>query len=101
MSDSSWYVLDGEGNEQGPYSAADLQGYYTSGNINHETMIWTEGLEQWVPAGQVEGLLPVVPQLVELAPAPLAAVAVPSDDCPTTPCEVPCHSEGKLLEFLV
>jgi hypothetical protein len=75
MSDSSWYVLDGEGTEQGPYSAADLQGYYTSGNINHETMIWTEGLEQWVPAGQVEGLLPVVPQIVELAPAPLAAVA--------------------------
>lgn len=72
MSDSSWRVLDGEGNEQGPYSAADLQGYYTSGNINHETMIWTEGLDQWVPAGLVEGLLPDIPQVVELAQAPLA-----------------------------
>ena len=70
-----WRVLDGEGNEQGPYSFQDLQGFYTTGNINHETMIWTDGLEEWVKAGRVEGLLPDVPQVVALAPAPSAQVA--------------------------
>lgn len=77
MSEPIWRVLDGEGNEQGPYSAEDLQGYYASGNINHETMVWTVGLEQWVPAGLVEGLLPALPQVVELAPAQAAPVAAP------------------------
>ncbi|MEN8679147.1 MAG: GYF domain-containing protein [Akkermansiaceae bacterium] len=77
MSDQEWRVLDGEGNEQGPYSFQDLQSYYTSGNITHETMIWTEGLEAWVPAGQVEGLLPEVPQAIPLAPAPTVAAAAP------------------------
>ena len=75
MTNSMWRVLDGEGNEQGPYSFQDLQGFYTTGNINHETMIWTDGLEEWVKAGRVEGLLPDVPQAVALAPAPSAQVA--------------------------
>jgi len=75
MTNSMWRVLDGEGNEQGPYSFQDLQGFYTTGNINHETMIWTDGLEEWVKAGRVEGLLPDVPQVVALAPAPSAEVA--------------------------
>ncbi len=75
MSNQEWRVLDGDGNEQGPYSFEDLQSYYTSGNITHETMIWTEGLAEWVPAGQVEGLLPDIPQIVPLAPAAAVAVA--------------------------
>ncbi|MDB4499958.1 DUF4339 domain-containing protein, partial [Akkermansiaceae bacterium] len=75
MSAQEWRVLDGEGKEQGPYSFQDLQAYYTSGNITHETMIWTNGLEEWVPAGRVEGLLPNVPQIVPLAPAPTVAVS--------------------------
>jgi amino acid transporter len=75
MSAQEWRVLDGEGKQQGPYSFQDLQAYYTSGNITHETMIWTEGLEEWVPAGRVEGLLPNVPQIVPLAPAPTVAVS--------------------------
>jgi|GEM_PF-774929 len=75
MTNSMWRVLDGEGNEQGPYSFQDLQGFYTTGNINHETMIWTDGLEEWVKAGRVEGLLPDLPQVVALAPAPSAQVA--------------------------
>lgn len=82
MSENAWRVLDGEGNEQGPYSFQDLQGFYTSGNITHETMIWTEGLDEWVPAGQVEGLLPDVPQVVQLAPAPVVAAAAPPQAAP-------------------
>jgi len=78
MTDSLWRVLDGEGNEQGPYSFQDLQSFYTTGNINHETMIWTEGLEEWIPAGRVEGLLPDAPQVVQLPPAaPIPVQAAP------------------------
>jgi hypothetical protein len=85
MSEPIWRVLDGEGNEQGPYSAEDLQGYYASGNINHETMVWTVGLEQWVPAGQIEGLLPVLPQVVELVPAPVVQIAPVAAPVPAAP----------------
>ena len=73
MSEQEWRVLDGEGKELGPYSFQDLQAYYTSGHITHETMIWTEGLGDWVSAGRVEGLLPSVPQIVPQAPVPTAA----------------------------
>ena len=82
MNESLWRVLDGEGNEQGPYSFQDLQGFYTTGNINHDTMIWTEGLDQWVPAGRVEGLLSDVPKIVELAPAPVLTAAAPVQVAP-------------------
>lgn len=78
MTVQEWRVLDGEGKEQGPYSLQDLQSFYTSGNITHETMIWTEGLEEWVPAGRVEGLLPEIQQLIPLAPAPTVAATQPA-----------------------
>lgn len=79
MNDAQWRVLDGEGNEQGPYSTEDLRGYFQSGHITQETMIWTEGLEEWVPARKVEGLLPDQPQAVQLATAaPAATTAAPA-----------------------
>jgi len=75
MSEAVWRVLDGDGNEQGPYSTQDLQGYYTTGNITHETMVWAEGYPEWLPAGQVEGLLPIIPQVIDIAGAKSASAA--------------------------
>ena len=74
MNEQQWQVLDGAGNQMGPYSVQDLQGFFTSGNINYDTLVWTDGMPEWLPAGQIPGLLPeeavpVVP-LAEATPAP-------------------------------
>lgn len=81
MSNQEWRVLDGEGNEMGPYSLQDLQNYFASGNITRETLVWTEGFAEWYPAGQVQGLLPEsppaaappAPPTYQASPAPPAA----------------------------
>lgn len=84
MSNQEWRILDAEGNDLGPYSLEDLQGYFAAGNINRETLVWTEGFDNWYPAGQVQGLLPEeavapppVPPAPQVAPTPPSAPAPP------------------------
>lgn len=63
-----------QGEEQlGPYSGEQLVEYATAGNITRESLIWTEGMAEWLPAGQVEGIFPA-----EAAPAQaVVATAAP------------------------
>ena len=59
MSDQQdWLYTDSQGNQQGPVSADELQQLGAAGAIHAETNVWTEGLEEWIPASQVEGLVP-------------------------------------------
>jgi hypothetical protein len=57
--EQQWRVLDAEGNECGPYTAEQLQAYAADGTISPTTQVWTEGLETWIPALEIEGLFPV------------------------------------------
>lgn len=71
-----WHYLNAEGGQQGPVTADDLQALAAQGTIHPETEVWTEGLDQWVPATHVEGLLPEAPHgphLVTGSVAPRAA----------------------------
>lgn len=51
-----YYMVDGA--QVGPVPAEDLQQLALQGIIHAETELWTEGLDQWIPATHVEGLLP-------------------------------------------
>lgn len=62
-----WHLLQ-DGQRFGPYSADQLVEYAADGRIVRDSMLWTEGLADWVKASEVEGLFPA-------APAPLAAPA--------------------------
>ena len=46
-----------DGEQVGPISSVDLQQYAAVGTIHAETEVWTDGLDQWVPATHVEGLV--------------------------------------------
>lgn len=72
--EQQWHYADSAGQELGPVSADQLQQLAASGQINGETNVWTEGLEAWVPASQVDGLLPNTPAT---APPPIPAQAPP------------------------
>lgn len=61
-----WYVSV-EGQQHGPYSSEQLVEFTGTGNITRESMVWAEGMAEWLPAAQIEGLF--TPE----APAPAAA----------------------------
>jgi hypothetical protein len=64
-----WYVsVDGQ--QHGPYSGEQLVEFTGTGNITRESMVWTEGMAEWLPAAQIEGLFPAE------APAPATAPAM-------------------------
>ena len=69
MSEQQWRVLDGSGNDVGPYSLKNIRDFHASGNITNESLVWSEGMPEWLPAGRIPGLLleaqvPVVPLAV-------------------------------------
>ena len=88
------YLLDNQ--QCGPVPAGELQQLAAAGTIGPETFVWTEGLEDWIPASQIEGLFAAAPQAVEavaesppggvVAAAPLeeGEVAAAGDYPPTT-----------------
>jgi len=50
------YFLAVEGRQTGPYTMSDLSSQVASGVLNKQTLIWTDGMEQWEPAGQIQAL---------------------------------------------
>jgi hypothetical protein len=55
------------------------------GNITRESMVWTEGMAEWLPAGQIEGLFPA-----EAAPVQGSAVSAAPDGAARAGAEDPC-----------
>ncbi len=54
---TQWYYAN-DGQQVGPIEEPEFKNLIAAGGITPETQVWTEGLEQWVPAGDVEGLIP-------------------------------------------
>ncbi len=53
-----------DGKQAGPFDAAGLQRLLAAGQLKSDTLVWKEGLAQWMPAGQVTevaGILPAAP----------------------------------------
>ena len=53
----AWYVLSEE-QQLGPYTGEQLVEFAQEGRIIAETMVWADGMAEWVTASQVEGLIP-------------------------------------------
>jgi len=71
--DPTWYYSN-DGEQLGPVSVEELQQLAAQGIITAESSLWSEGLEDWVRATQVEGLFgEEAPQEVPVAAAPAAS----------------------------
>ena len=53
MSAETWYYADADGHQRGPISQESLFKRVHTGLITAETLLWTEGLESWTPAGEL------------------------------------------------
>jgi hypothetical protein len=56
--EASWHLLTAEGEQMGPYTDDELRTFADEERITPESQLWMEGMEDWVPAAQVEGLFP-------------------------------------------
>lgn len=74
---AAWFYTR-EGEKRGPLSLEELQIKAKGGELNpRHDMVWTQGMETWKPAGEIDGLFERRPS-PEPEPAPVIAVA-PAD----------------------
>ncbi|MCP5534702.1 MAG: DUF4339 domain-containing protein [Akkermansiaceae bacterium] len=71
-----WHYLDTAGQQQGPITADQLQQLAATGQITAQTNVWTEGMAEWLPATQVEGLIPAQPVVAQPVVVPQAQPVV-------------------------
>lgn len=86
MQDEEWYLVIGR-QRVGPVTEADLVARLNSGEINGQTLIWTEGQDGWLPlATRLPGLTGSAPAISNEAPlpGPVAPPPAPADRSATT-----------------
>lgn len=81
MSEPQWHYLDAQNQQQGPVTGTQLQALTAQGQVLQTTQVWTDGLEAWIPASQVEGLFAAAP--TEQAAVEPAYTAPTTDPTPT------------------
>lgn len=59
--DRIWHVALGDTDQQ-TVSGADLRNWAAAGRIGRQTLLWTQGLQDWIPAERVRGLFAAPPQ---------------------------------------
>ena len=66
-----WYMAGAV--STGPITQSQLEHFFETGDVTHQTMVWTEGLEAWQEIGTIdEAALPLLPQ--ELSPKSVVAL---------------------------
>ena len=50
----NWHYLEGS-EQRGPVTDADLEALVRGGKIGPDTLVWHEGMAEWLPYGQVSG----------------------------------------------
>lgn len=71
MSEGPQWFVSVEGQQHGPYSGEQLVEFTQTGNITRESMVWTEGMAEWLPAARIDGLFPAEAQAPVAAAAPV------------------------------
>jgi hypothetical protein len=70
MSDPVWYYGEGE-RQKGPVTADELKRLVELGRVKPTDLVWQPGMDDWVPAKSIRGLVPESVDLSEPADAPL------------------------------
>jgi uncharacterized RDD family membrane protein YckC/type II secretory pathway pseudopilin PulG len=76
---NAWYYVDAGHNRQGPVSGEDLAVAFRQGRVNRDTLVWRDGLPQWVPLERHLAELPAPPPAL---PANDAAAGFPAGAMP-------------------
>ncbi len=55
---NQWFCLK-EGQTYGPYDTQQMKQFIMEGTVSKKDLIWCQGMEQWLPAGQVSSFMQV------------------------------------------
>ena len=80
----SSYFLGINGNTEGPHELGKIEALIKVGTVNKSTMVWKQGMENWLPLNQVNELANLLP----VAPPPLNTIPTPPP-MPHSPPPVP------------
>lgn len=75
---STWYFVDRSRNRQGPVDGAVLVEAVRQGQLDASSLVWREGLAEWVPLGQFHAELGLDAPASPPPSPPLAAPASPA-----------------------
>jgi len=75
VSESKWYYLDADRNQNGPVTAEVIRNALQAGSISEATLVWRDGLSEWRPLAQLLGEL----GMSTTAPPPPSASSADAD----------------------
>ncbi|HYE96675.1 MAG TPA: SPFH domain-containing protein [Rubricoccaceae bacterium] len=78
-----------DGQSQGPYDLQTLRTQAQSGRLTRETMVWSQGMEGWQPAGELDALREVFAAVPPPPPPPVSPKADAPPAAPPPPPEDP------------
>ena len=79
---NGWFYVNQNREKQGPYSVAEFKALADDGIIRAETLIWSHGYENWLPARELAGLISNLEEASTPPPSQPEAKAEPE----TKPC---------------
>ncbi len=65
-----WYIFINS-SHIGPYSLIEIKGFYEKRDIKENTLIWKEGMTEWLPLNKVESFSVPISVSIEEVPPPL------------------------------
>jgi uncharacterized RDD family membrane protein YckC/DNA-directed RNA polymerase subunit RPC12/RpoP len=88
----NWHYLEGS-EQRGPVTDADWEALVRGGKVGPDTLVWHEGMAEWLPYGHVQGGSPAAAPLRMAAPASTPTGQVLCAECgrPFPPEEVIRH----------
>src|SRR6218665_239470 len=94
---SGWYYADRNREQHGPVTAEELGTHYRYGRIALDSLVWREGLPQWLPLRDVAdelGLPPAPDIIATQAPPPGPPTVTPARPAAARPTPVPPPKQG-------
>jgi uncharacterized RDD family membrane protein YckC len=90
----NWHYLEGS-EQRGPVTDADLDTLVRTGKVGQDTLVWHEGLAEWLPYGQIKGGPPLAAHLRVAGPVSAPPGQVLCAECgkPFPPEEVIRHGD--------
>lgn len=66
----SWYYVDAQGQQQGPVSTAIVLGHCRQGRLGEDSLLWREGMPEWLPLSRLRAELGLPAAAPPPAPSP-------------------------------